>query len=79
MSPALAAQLNAWAVHDAQAARSPRACRLCSHGTQANGARCCTAPQIPARKRPQPVAEARQRGGACGPEATLMSTPWLTA
>lgn len=74
----LAALQATWAAQEQEATRQPRACRLCTQGLTVDGVRLCGAPEVPRSQHPQPAHVTRQLGGACGPDAALMRTPWLT-
>lgn len=58
-----------------------RACDLCRSGgtSTADGARCCQHPSVAGRGGSVPVAQARARYGACGPEAAHLDFPGLRA
>lgn len=74
----LAALQARWAALEQQATLQPQACRLCTLGSTVDGVRVCGSNEVPRSQRPQPAHVTRQLGGACGPDAALMRTPWLT-
>lgn len=70
LSPALVRIQRAWTAHDAA---PPRACVLCAHSRDC--ARECAHPSATGLAAAMSTEEARARGGICGPNAVLMSSP----
>lgn len=55
-----------------------RACMLCDHGaTQEGNRRVCMVREVTGGRQPVPVGQARQLGGARGPEAKWLVFPGL--
>jgi hypothetical protein len=55
--------------------QSYRACEICVHGVRDGAALCCGCPAARFGGQLPPVAQARARTGACGPDALHLELP----